>query len=62
MAYRLATIALADEVVFVEDGRVSARGSHEELLAGSPGYADVVQAYERAEVERAALLDEQVTA
>jgi hypothetical protein len=36
--YRRATIALADEVVYVEHGRVLARGGHDELLAGTPGY------------------------
>ncbi len=54
VAYRRATIALADEVVFVEDGRVAARGTHEELLATSPGYQDLVHAYERAEAQREA--------
>ena len=52
IAYRRATIALADEVVFVEDGRIAARGTHAELLAGSPGYQDLVHAYERADAER----------
>ncbi len=55
VAYRRATIALADEVVFVEGGRVAARGTHEELLRSSTGYQDLVHAYERAEAERAAL-------
>ncbi|MFD0786857.1 ABC transporter ATP-binding protein, partial [Micromonospora azadirachtae] len=53
VAYRRATIALADEVIYVEQGRVVARGSHPELLATVPGYADLVTAYEQAEVERA---------
>ena len=43
-----------DEVVFVEEGRISARGSHEELLASSTGYQDLVHAYERAEAQRQA--------
>jgi ATP-binding cassette subfamily B protein len=54
VAYRLATIALADEVVYLEGGRVSARGSHDELLTSSVGYRDLVTAYERAEAEREA--------
>jgi ABC-type multidrug transport system fused ATPase/permease subunit len=52
VAYRRATIALADEVVYLERGRVLARGSHERLLATVPGYAELVTAYERADAER----------
>ncbi len=52
VAYRRATIALADEVVYLEHGRVLARGSHAELRATSPGYANLVTAYEEAERER----------
>jgi ABC-type multidrug transport system fused ATPase/permease subunit len=52
VAYRRATIALADEVVYLERGRVVGRGTHPELLATVPGYADLVTAYERAEAER----------
>jgi len=46
VAYRRATIALADEVVYVEHGQVVARGSHTELVASSPGYAMLVNAYD----------------
>jgi ATP-binding cassette, subfamily B, bacterial len=53
VAYRRATIALADEVVYVEHGRVVARGTHAELLVSTPGYANLVTAYEKAEAERA---------
>ncbi|MEU4774852.1 ABC transporter ATP-binding protein [Micromonospora sp. NPDC023644] len=53
VAYRQATIALADEVVYLEQGRVLARGPHAELLATVPGYADLVTAYEQAEVDHA---------
>lgn len=53
VAYRRATIALADEVVYVEHGRVVARGRHADLLVSAPGYANLVTAYERAEAERA---------
>jgi ATP-binding cassette, subfamily B, bacterial len=53
VAYRRATIALADEVVYVEHGRVVACGRHADLLESVPGYANLVTAYERAEAERA---------
>ncbi|GAA4148589.1 ABC transporter ATP-binding protein [Phytohabitans flavus] len=52
VAYRRATIALADEVVYIEQGRVIATGTHAELLATVPGYTDLVTAYEQAEAER----------
>ncbi len=46
VAYRPATIRLADEVMFVDGKTVAAHGSHEQLLESSPGYARLVQAYE----------------
>jgi ABC-type multidrug transport system fused ATPase/permease subunit len=46
VAYRKATIALADQVVFLRDGRVADQGTHSELLARSPDYAHLVNAYE----------------
>ncbi|MFG1877024.1 ABC transporter ATP-binding protein [Sphaerisporangium sp. NPDC049003] len=55
VAYRMATIALADEVVYLEHGRVADRGPHDVLLARCEGYRNLVTAYERAESERAAL-------
>ncbi len=50
IAYRQATIALADEVLWLEHGRALARGTHEELLENVPGYAALVRAYSQAEV------------
>ncbi len=47
VAYRKATIGLADEVVFLQDGRVADRGTHAELLERSPAYAHLVNAYEQ---------------
>lgn len=55
VAYRRATIELADEVVWMEHGRIVDRGSHADLLVRSPGYRDLITAYERDAAERAAL-------
>ena len=41
IAHRLSTIALADEIVVLADGRIAARGTHEELLATSQVYRDI---------------------
>lgn len=49
IAYRKATIALADEVLFLAGGRIADRGPHEELLLRNPAYADLVNAYELAD-------------
>jgi ABC-type multidrug transport system fused ATPase/permease subunit len=48
VAYRKATIALADEVVFVADGRVADRGTHGELIGRSEAYRLLVDAYDTA--------------
>lgn len=54
VAYRLATIGLADEVVFLDQGRVRDRGSHDDLMRRCRGYHDLVTAYARAAAEQAA--------
>ena len=46
VAYRRAPIALADEVVWMEHGRVEARGTHQELVTTTPEYAALVNAYD----------------
>jgi ATP-binding cassette, subfamily B, bacterial len=52
VAYRRATIALADEVVYVDEGRVLARGPHERLVAEVPDYERLVNAYRDGEAQR----------
>ncbi|MEJ7583155.1 MAG: ATP-binding cassette domain-containing protein, partial [Acidimicrobiales bacterium] len=42
IAHRPATIALADRVVLIEGGRVAADGTHDELLATSARYREVL--------------------
>jgi ATP-binding cassette subfamily B protein len=46
VAYRKATISLADEVVHLDEGRIVGRGTHADLLIASPAYAHLVNAYE----------------
>lgn len=59
VAYRMATIALADEVVYLDRGRVVDHGTHEELIGRCEGYRNLVTAYEREDAERAALSAEE---
>jgi ATP-binding cassette subfamily B protein len=42
IAHRAATIALADRVVLLDDGRVAATGTHEQLLRESAAYREVL--------------------
>ncbi|GAA3615871.1 ABC transporter ATP-binding protein [Marihabitans asiaticum] len=51
IAYRLSTIALADEVVHLDQGRVVDRGTHLELLERDPTYAELVTAYARRDAD-----------
>jgi len=46
VAYRRSSIVLADEVVYIEDGRVLDHGTHQQLLDRSPGYAALLRAYD----------------
>jgi ATP-binding cassette subfamily B protein len=46
VASRPSTIALADDVVFVADGRIAAHGSHDALLATTAAYRELVEAFE----------------
>ncbi|GAA0616501.1 ABC transporter ATP-binding protein [Kribbella sandramycini] len=47
IAYRKATISLADEVLFLDEGRITAQGTHTELQETSAAYRDLVDAYEK---------------
>jgi ATP-binding cassette, subfamily B, bacterial len=51
IAHRPATIALADRVVLLRDGRVVADGTHRDLLASSAAYREVLAAAERRAAE-----------
>ena len=53
VAHRLSTIALADRVLYLDDGVIAGSGTHDELLA-LPGYQALVHAYEVDEQEAAA--------
>ena len=55
VAYRMATITLADEVVYVEEGRVVDQGTHAQLRERCAGYERLVTAYAREAAERAAV-------
>ena len=46
VASRPSTIALADEVVYLANGRVAAHGTHDELLESTPAYRELVEAFE----------------
>ncbi len=43
IGHRLSTIALADEIVVLEEGRVAAHGTHDELIETSSAYRDLVE-------------------
>ena len=60
IAHRPATIALADRVVLVADGKVDATGTHADLLATSERYREVLAAAEQREAERLAAEEDDV--
>nr|MDQ6897478.1 ABC transporter ATP-binding protein/permease [Actinomycetota bacterium] len=62
VAYRMATIALADDIVYIEEGRVVDHGTHEQLVARCGGYQRLVTAYAREAAERVALAAEEADA
>ncbi|QGF23506.1 ABC transporter ATP-binding protein [Raineyella fluvialis] len=46
---RVSTIAGADQILVLEDGRIVGRGTHDELLASTPTYAEIVESQLSAE-------------
>ncbi len=60
IAHRPATIALADSVVLLDQGRVAAIGAHQHLLDTEPRYRDVLSAWAAHDTDSA--IDEPVVA
>jgi ATP-binding cassette subfamily B protein len=52
LAHRLSTISLADRVVLLDGGRIVADGTHAELLASTPLYAEVLAQAEELDAAR----------
>jgi ATP-binding cassette subfamily B protein len=52
VASRPSTIALADDVLFVENGRITAHGTHDQLMGDVTAYRRLVEAFE---TDRAAI-------
>ena len=43
IAHRLATIRKADQIIVMDQGRVVARGKHEQLIRDNPLYAELAK-------------------
>jgi len=46
VASRPSTIALADDVLYLDEGVVVAHGSHDELMLAVPAYRHLIEAFE----------------
>ena len=51
VASRPSTIALADDVLYLDDGRVVAHGTHDELMQSVPAYRTLIEAFEQDRAE-----------
>ena len=49
VASRRSSIVLADEVIFIEGGRVAGRGPHRDLYRSLSAYRSLIDAYDREE-------------
>jgi ATP-binding cassette subfamily B protein len=54
VAQRVSTIAEADQIIVLEDGEIVGKGTYDELLAGSPTFAEIVQSQIGEKAETAA--------
>ncbi|HWF53014.1 MAG TPA: ABC transporter ATP-binding protein [Solirubrobacteraceae bacterium] len=52
VAHRLSTIGLADRVVLLDEGRIVADGTHQELMETTPLYVEVLAQVDQEEQER----------
>jgi len=43
ISHRLSTIGKADEIIVMEEGRIVAQGTHEELITNSPIYKEIIE-------------------
>lgn len=59
IAHRLSTIRNADQVLFMQDGRIVERGTHQELLANQGAYYELYMSQFRREVETEAAYREE---
>jgi ATP-binding cassette subfamily B protein len=53
IAHRLSTISLAERVVLLEGGKLVADGTHQQLMATEPRYAEVLAHLEADDEEKA---------
>jgi ATP-binding cassette subfamily B protein len=54
VAQRVSTISTADQIIVLEDGEVVGKGTYDDLLAGCPTFAEIVQSQIGEEEETAA--------
>lgn len=62
IAHRLSTISLAERVVLLDDGRIVADGTHEELLRTEPRYAEVLAHLEEEDRKKAEAVEAEAAA
>lgn len=49
IAHSIRTVRTADQILYLKDGRIAARGTHEELLRSCPGYVELFRLQSEAE-------------